>query len=294
MKKGVVYVIGTYIVWGVLPIYWKLLQDVPATILVAYRVVWSLILVVGLLTYLRQWRWLKGAITNKYIFFTFLTTGYLLTVNWLVYIWAVNSGYIVDASLGYFINPLVSVLLGVIFFRERLRPGQSVAIVIAFVGVLYLTISYGSLPWIALTLACTFSIYGLLKKSTSLQVLQGLSLEMAVIFLPALGYLFIADGAGAGQFNTLTMLLLVGTGVLTAVPFYFYSAAAQKIPLSMMGILQYIAPTLQFLIGVLVYGETFTQDRMIGFSLVWLALIIYTIEGLMARRRRAADLRYAR
>ncbi len=292
MKKGIIYVVGAYVIWGVLPIYWKLLQDIPATALVAYRVVGSLILVVGFLTYLRQWQWLKGAVTNKRIFFTFLTTGSLMTVNWLIYIWAVNSNYIVDASLGYFINPLVSVLLGVIFFREQLRLGQGVSVAIAFAGVLYLTISYGSLPWIALTLACTFGIYGLLKKSTSLQVLPGLSLEMAVIFLPALGYLFMADGVGAGQLNTLTILLLAGTGVITVVPFYLYSSAAQRIPLSMMGILQYIAPTMQFLIGVLVYGEAFTQNRMIGFSLVWLALIIYSIEGVIVRRK-ASALRYA-
>ena len=292
MRKGILYAIGAYTIWGFLPIYWKLLQSIPSLELAAHRMVWSFLLVVVVLSFKGQWQWLKPVLKNKKIMLTFITAGVLVGANWSIYIWAVNAGFIVETSLGYFINPLVSVMLGVIFFKERLRLWQGIAVGIAMTGVLYLTVNYGSLPWIALSLALTFGFYGLLKKTTRMNALHGLALEMTVVSLPALVYLFYQEslvGQGAlGQSGWVTILLLMGTGVVTAFPLILYTNAVQRIPLSMMGLLFYMTPTMQFLIGVWVYGEPFTQARMIGFSLVWTALLLYSIEGVIVRRRSVA------
>jgi chloramphenicol-sensitive protein RarD len=211
----------------------------------------------------------------------------LISINWLTYIWAVNAGFIVETSLGYFINPLLSVLLGVVFFRERLRPWQWAAIALATAGVVYLTFAYGSLPWIALTLAATFGAYGLVKKTAPLGSLHGLTLETSVLLVPAIMFLVYSDRAGNGAlFNSgaISDALLMGAGIITAVPLLLFSSAARRIPLSLIGILQYIAPTLQFLLGVLVYKEPFTATKFMGFGIVWVALIIYGVEGLMTYR----------
>lgn len=295
MNKGLLYAIGAYTIWGVMPIYWKALKAVPAPQIFSHRIVWTLVFVVILVAYGNHWNWLNWVRKQPKTLITIFSMACLLTVNWLTYIWAVNAGYIVETSLGYFINPLVSVVLGMIFFGERLRLWQGVAVGIAFMGVLYLTVNYGALPWIALTLAFSFGFYGLLKKKVPLRAVNGLSLEMSVLVFPALGYLIYQDQLGVGAFGRIdipTTVLLVLTGLATGLPLLLFSAAAQKIPLSMLGILQYIAPTLQFLVGVLIYHEAFTQVRMVGFSLVWVALLVYSIEGVVTRRR-AAALRYA-
>jgi chloramphenicol-sensitive protein RarD len=218
----------------------------------------------------------------------FFATSSILAVNWLVYIRAVNSGFIVDASLGYFINPVVSVLLGVIFLKERLRIWQWITVLIAFFGVLYLTISYGSLPKIGLILAFTFGIYGLVRKLVPLKSIHGFTLETGFMVIPALIYLMMLYNGGPGTMGQTTInqtLLLVLTGFVTALPLVMFGVAALLINLSTLGFIQYIAPTLQFLIGVLVYGEAFTQDRLIGFGVIWIALAIFTIEGAFARRK---------
>ncbi|HEY84290.1 MAG TPA: EamA family transporter RarD [Chloroflexi bacterium] len=289
MKKGIFYAIGAYTVWGVLPIFWKLLQSASASEIVAHRMVWSLIFLAAILSYRRQWQWLPKIRRNRRAMGIFALTAALLGTNWLIYVWGVNTGHIVETSLGYFINPLVNVLFGVIFFHERLRRGQWLAIAIATAGVLYLTFSYGALPWIALSLAFSFGFYGMFKKKSPLNALEGLSLEMMVLFIPALLYLFYLQGAGEATFGhvgLMTTLLLAMTGVATAIPLLFFAAAAQRIPLSVIGVLQYLAPTLQFLIGVIIYGEAFTQTRLIGFGIIWLALFIYTVEGVVMRRKR--------
>lgn len=291
MRKGVLYAIASYFIWGILPFYWKALQSIGASELVAHRIVWSLIFLAVVLALKRQWSWLIPALKEKKNLITFFITGCLLGINWGIYIWSVNAGFIVDASLGYFINPLVSVMLGMIFFKERLRMWQGVAVAIALAGVLYLTVSYGSLPWIALGLAFTFGIYGLLKKTTKMDALNGQFLEMTVLFIPSLAYVIYLEsqGVGASQHaSVFTLLLLACSGALTAVPLILFSTAAQRIPLSMIGLMFYITPTMQFLIGVLVFDEPFTQARMIGFSLVWVALLIYSIEGIIVRRRAMA------
>jgi len=289
MKKGVLYGIGAYVLWGILPIYWKFIQDVPALEIVSHRVIWSFVFVISVVILKNNWHEFNLISKQKKLVLPYLATAILLSINWLTYVWAVNAGYIVETSLGYFINPLVNVLLGVIFLRERLRPWQWVSVGLAFSGVVYLTMSYGRLPWIALTLAICFGIYGLIKKTGSLDSLHGFSLETAVIFIPALSYLIYLEVAGRGAFghtSILTTTLLALTGIATGIPMLWFGMAARRINLSTLGFLQYIAPTLQFLIGVLVYNEDFSKERVIGFSVIWTALLVYSLEGVIARRKK--------
>ncbi len=284
MNRGMVYAAGAYICWGLLPLFWKALETVPALEILAHRMVWSLLVVLVLLGYHRRWHWLREVVRDAQVLLRFLTTALLLTANWFVYIWAVNAGYVVEASLGYFINPLVNVLLGVAFLRERLRFWQAVAVIIALCGVVYLSLNYGALPWIALTLAGSFGLYGLMRKTAQLPSLEGLTLETLLLFLPALAYLLGLGAAGQGTFgraDAITSLLLVASGLATAVPLLLFAAGARLIPLSVLGILQYIAPTIQFLIGVTVYHEPLTWERLVGFCLIWLALAVYSIEGIL-------------
>jgi chloramphenicol-sensitive protein RarD len=235
----------------------------------------------------RRWAWLKTAVHTPRTILLFIASATLLSVNWFVYIWGVNAGFIVETSLGYFINPLASVLMGVFFLGETLRRGQWVTIGLAASGVIYLTVQYGALPWIALTLATSFGLYGLIRKTAPLGSLEGLSLETALMFVPALGYLIYLEVAGTAAFGHVdgkTTLLLAFAGVATAVPLLLFAAGARLIKLATIGILQYIAPTIQFLIGVLIYHEPFSLDRLVGFSLIWLALIIYSGENIWFNR----------
>lgn len=287
MNRGVIYATGAYLIWGVLPIYWKALHAIPALQIISNRIVWTVVFLGLVVVYRKEagamWRALR---VRGRLPVVLLSAG-LLAINWLVYIWGVNAGYIVETSLGYFINPLVNVLLGVIFLRERLRPWQWLPVGLAATGVLYLTFNYGALPWIALALAFSFSIYGLVKKTAPLNSLHGLTLETGAMFIPALVYLLWVAGQGDSSIlgtNWLTTLLLVLTGVITALPLLLFGLAAQRIPLTMIGILQYIAPTCQFLIGVFIYHEDFSTERLVGFILIWLALILFTFEGLAWRR----------
>jgi chloramphenicol-sensitive protein RarD len=292
MNKGLLYAIGTYVMWGLLPVYWKALHSVPSMQIVAHRMVWSMLFMLIILACNQHWGWLKPLFHRPKIIASVFLAGSILTVNWLVYIWAVNAGYVVESSLGYFINPLVSVVLGVLFFRERLRRFQWVAVGIAAIGVIYLTIIYGALPWIALTLAFSFALYGVLKKRASLNSMEGLSLETGLMFLPALGYLLYQNAIGQGVFghtDLTSTLLLIFTGVATAVPLLLFASAARRIPLSMLGILQYIAPIMQFSLGVFVYNEAFTVSRLVGFSFIWIALLIYSMESIIERRRNSVS-----
>jgi len=288
MNKGIWYAVGAYVAWGVLPVYWKWLHNVPAIQLISHRIIWSFVLLASVLFVTRQWKSFRSAAQPRRVLLIYLAAAVLLSINWLTYVWAVNAGFIVETSLGYFINPLLSVLMGVIFLRERLRPWQWLPIGLATAGVLYLTLAYGSLPWIALTLAFSFGIYGLVKKTAPLGALYGLTLETGLLFVPAVGFLFYLETVGQGAFlhsGPVTDLLLVGAGLITTVPLLMFASAAQRIPLSLVGVLQYIAPTLQFLIGVLIYKEPFDHAHLIGFSLVWVALAIFWLEGFFAGRR---------
>ncbi len=289
MNKGVIYAAVAYIMWGLLPIYWKALHSVPSTQIVAHRVVWSLGFVALVLTARHNWGWLSGVLRRPRVLLAFVLSGTLLTINWLVYIWGVNAGFIVETSLGYFINPLVNVMLGYVILKERLRPAQWLALAIALGGVLYLTFSYGAFPWIALTLAFTFGFYGLIRKTAALNSAEGLFLETAIIFLPALGFLLLQETRGVGALahtDVRTTMLLIGAGAATSIPLILFAAGARRITLTSLGLLQYLAPTLQFLIGVLIYHEPFGPDRVVGFSLIWLALILYTTESLLTHRGR--------
>ncbi len=287
MNKGIWNGLGAYAMWGFFPIYWKLLHEVPALQVIGHRIGWSFILLIAVILFTRQWKDFRSAALVPKVIGIYAVAGVLLSVNWLVYVWGVNSGFIVETSLGYFINPLISVLLGVLFLRERLRLMQWVAVGLAAAGVIYLTITYGNPPWIALSLAFSFGIYGLVKKLAPLGSLYGLVLETALVFPIALIYLGFVQATGTGAFlhqGTLTDILLIGTGAVTSIPLLMFASAARQIPLTMIGVLQYIAPTLQFLIGVFLYHEPFDQSHLIGFSLVWLALIIFWVENYLAHR----------
>jgi chloramphenicol-sensitive protein RarD len=292
MKRGVLYGVAAFLMWGFFPIYFKALQVVPSLQIMLHRVVWSFLFVMLLILMRREWPRFRDSLRKPRVLLTYTLTAVLLSVNWLIFIYGINSGQVVETSLGYFINPLLSVALGVVFLRERLRPMQWFPVGLAALGVLYLTLQYGSLPWIALGLAFSFGMYGLIKKIAPLGSLHGLTLETGIIFIPALLFLLYAESQGNGSFGHLGLnvtLLLAFAGVITALPLLLFGLAARSIPLTMLGILQYIAPTVQFLLGIFLYQEPFTVTRLVGFSIIWLALLIFTVEGLYERRKRIAS-----
>lgn len=291
MKRGPLLAAGSYLFWGVLPIYWHALSAVSPQEILVHRIIWSLAVVALLLALRRDWQWLADGLRRPAVFRVFLVTALLLAANWLVYLWANNNGHIVEASLGYFINPLVNVVLGMLVLHERMRSGQKLSVGIAAAGVLFLMVTSGGMLWISLTLALSFGVYGLLRKTARLGSLEGLTVEMAILFLPALAYLLwmanhgqAAFGAGSPAID----VLLAFSGVVTAVPLLLFASGARLVPLSTLGLLQYIAPTLQFSIGVFIYHEPFDAVRLVGFSIVWLALVVYSVEGYRHRRRMLA------
>ena len=286
MNKGSLNAFLAYLMWGLFPIYFKLLHSVNSFQVMSHRVVWSFLFLIVVVIARRELRDFLHSITPQR-FFIYLGAGILLAINWTTYVWGIAQGFVVECSLGYFINPLVSVLLGVVFLREKLRPAQWVAIFLAFCGVAYLTISYGKLPWISLVLAFSFGLYGLVKKLSPLGSLHGLTLETGAIFLPALIFLIVEEVLGQGAFlhtGTQTSILLALTGVVTAIPLIMFAIGARSIPLTVLGLLQYIAPTLQFLSGVFLFNEPFTHHQLIGFGIIWAALVIFTVENLYSRR----------
>lgn len=287
MNKGILYGIGAYTLWGFFPIYWKWLQDVPALQVIGHRIGWSFVLLILYVVARGRWQEFRAASMNWRTIGIYTVAAVLLSFNWLIYVWGVNAGFIVETSLGYFINPLLSVLLGVIFLRERLRPMQWIPVGLATIGVAYLAFAYGRLPWIALSLAFTFGFYGFVKKLSPLGPLLGLTLETGIVFPVAVIYLAIVGFNGSGAFmaeGAQIDLLLIGAGAVTTIPLLLFASAAKQIPLTIVGLLQYIAPTIQFLIGVFVYKEAFDFSRFIGFGIVWVALIIFAIENYMANR----------
>lgn len=287
MKKGILSVIAAYAMWGFFPIYFKFLHSAPALQIMTHRVVWSFIVLSMVIVFRGQFKHLLHSITPRIILLYF-SAGAILALNWFTYVWGVNAGYIIETSLGYFINPLVSVLLGVVILKEPLRPFQWIPVAMAAGGVTYLTIEHGSIPWIALVLATSFGTYGLLKKIAPLKSIEGLSLETAGIFLPAFGFLLFSEFNGSGAFghiNPLTTFLLAFSGIVTAIPLIFFAYGTPKVPLTTIGILQYLAPTIQFLIGVFIYHESFSFHQLIGFSIIWMALILYSIESFSFYRQ---------
>ncbi len=291
-SRDILYAVGAYGMWGLLPVYWKAMQQVPAYEILGHRMVWSLPFVLFLLVARRELGSFLSAILQRRVLATFLGTTALLTVNWYTYIYAVTSDHIVDASLGYFINPLLTVMLGVVFLRERPRLWQWVSFALALCGVLYLTFVYGAFPWLGLLLAFTFGFYGLIRKTTALNALQGLTLENTFMFLPALIFLLLLESNGSGTFGHTSFRInaaLALTGVATATPLILFAAAVRRVPLTTIGLLQYIAPTFQFLIGILVYAEPVSRSRLAGFSLIWVALLLFSVEGVVHARGKAHE-----
>jgi chloramphenicol-sensitive protein RarD len=278
--------VAAYTIWGLVPIYWKLLKHVPASQVLGHRIVWSLAVLLVLLAVLRRGR-LPFANVSRRVVGLYAIAAALIAVNWFTYIFAVNAGFIVETSLGYYITPLVNVLFGVVFFHERMRPAQWIAIALATIGVIELTYAYGTLPWIAFALAASFGSYGLAKKKAPLDPLEGLTLETAILAPLAIVYLALLHQTGEGAFlrtGATSDALMIGGGLVTTVPLLLFAAAVRSVPLSVIGILQYIGPTLQFLLGVFVYDEPFSQMQLAGFSIVWVALAVYAGDSLRARR----------
>ena len=285
-NKGLVAAVGAFTLWGLLPLYLKTLSSAVPLEILCHRITWSTVVTVVLLVLWKKSGNLLAVFSEKKIILRFVLTSLLLSLNWLTYIWAVNSGFIVEASLGYYINPLVNVLLGVLFLQERLRIPQWIAVFFAFLGVCYLTFGYGHFPWIAIVLAFSFGLYGLLRKTASLPSLEGLCLETTILFLPALFFLIFLASRGASDFahqNSTGRLLLAGTGIITSLPLLLFGFAAQRMPLSTLGIVQYLAPSIQLGIGLFVYNESFPKEQMIGFSLVWCGILIYVLDSILLR-----------
>jgi len=285
--------VAAYTIWGLVPLYWKLLKHVPAIQVLGHRIVWSLAVLIVLVAVLRRGRRRPQdgrsalAFVSRRVVGLYAIAAGLIAVNWFLYIYAVNAGFIVETSLGYYITPLVNVLFGVLFFHERMRPAQWVSIALATTGVVQLTFAYGALPWIAFGLAASFGSYGLAKKKAPLDPVEGLTLETAILAPVAILYLVLLHRTGEGAFlrtGATSDALMIGGGVVTTVPLLLFAAAVRTVPLSVIGILQYIGPTLQFLLGVFVYGEPFSHSQLIGFSIVWAALAVYAGDSLRARR----------
>lgn len=283
---GFLAAILAFVLWGFLPVYWKLLSHVPALEILCHRMVWSLGVTLLLVLCFGRWRSFIEAARSKKNLFNCLITAILLAQNWLLYIWAVNAGFIIETSLGYFINPLINVLFGMVFFGERMRFGQWLALSLAFAGVLYLTIYYGKFPWISLVLAISFAGYGLFHKKSGMAAIDGLCLETAIMFCPAAFYLLFLGSGGMSSFTAdglFQALLLVGCGVVTTAPLVLFGYAAKNIALSTLGLLQYLAPSINLLLGVFIYHEPFPIHRLVGFILIWVALILFLLENLRQR-----------
>lgn len=279
-KKGLLYGLLCYTIWGLFPLYWRMIDHVDSIEILAHRMLWSGVFMVTLFIGIRHLR-LRNHIKKRSQYLMLLVTGSLITFNWGLYIWAINHGYILQSSLGYYINPLVNVLLGYVFLHERLNRAQTIALILAFAGVLYFTIDYGHFPFISLALAFSFGIYGLLKKKMGLNATAALTVETIWMMPAALIYItFIAvEGNSAlNTFDWFTWLLLLLAGAVTAIPLLLYGKAAERITLTALGFLQYVSPTGQFLIGIIVYREPFTTAHIVCFSLIWTGLIIFTID----------------
>ena len=290
-RRGVLYGVGAYLLWGLFPLYFPLLEPANPVEILGHRIVWSLVTVLALLAIVTGYRPLLALLRDRRRAGLIALAAVLVAVNWGVYIYAVNSEHVIEAALGYFINPLVSVLFGILVFRERLRPWQAGALLLGGVAVVVLTLDYGRLPWIALTLAVTFGSYALVKKIAGVGSAEGLALETLVLLLPAVGYLVAIEAQGSGTFGHESVghtALLAAAGPVTALPLLLFSASVTRVPLTVIGMLQYITPTLQFLVGLVVFGEDMPASRWIGFCLVWTALVILSLDALRAAQRSRA------
>jgi chloramphenicol-sensitive protein RarD len=296
LRRGTAYGAAAYLLWGLFPLYWPLLEPAGPVEILAHRIVWTLVVILGVLAVQRNWASIRELTRDRRSLTILVAAAVLIAGNWCLYIYGVTSEQVVETSLGYFINPIVTVMLGVLVLKERLRPLQWAAIALGTVAVAVLAVDYGRPPWIALGLAFSFGTYALLKNRVGAKVgaVQSLTVETAVLVLPALGWLLLLEARGDGQLGHTSAgetLLLMSTGVVTAIPLLFFASAARRVPLTVVGLLQYLAPVLQFLTGVVIYDEPMPASRLAGFVLVWAALVVLTADMLRNRRvrRRAAE-----
>ncbi|MEE8552547.1 MAG: EamA family transporter RarD [Desulfobacterales bacterium] len=285
--QGVGYASAAFLIWGLSPIYWKVLRNIPAFEIIMHRVIWSFLFLIIILVFQRHLNELITALKNRRTFLILFPTTILLGFNWFIYIWAVTNEHILQASLGYFINPLINVLLGMVFLKERLRPLQAVSLVLAGIGVLYLTFHYGVFPWIALSLAFAFGFYGLIRKVAPVSSLVGLSVEMLFLAVPALAYIVFLDNKGTGALFRISIkidLFLMGAAFLTALPLLLFTRGARRLNLSTLGFLQYLSPSCMFLLGVYLYNEPLLNTQILTFVLIWTALFIYSTDSAIYYR----------
>jgi chloramphenicol-sensitive protein RarD len=288
-RRGFAAALGAFAIWGVFPLYLRPLAHVSPMQIMAHRIVWSFLLVFAWLAWRGDLAAVRTALRDRPVRMLLATSSVMISINWLTYLWAVANGHVIDASLGYFINPLLNVVLGVMLLRERLNRPQWIAVGLAGLGVAYMTLVTGRLPWIALVLAASFGLYGLIRKLVKVEAVPGLAIETLLLVPFATAFLLWAEWTGVGALghdSTLTNLLLLGTGIATAVPLALFAVGSRLLPLSTLGVVQYVGPTIQFLVGVFVFHEPFTHARVVGFSCIWVALAIYMIDGL--RRNHAA------
>jgi len=279
LKKGTIYAVMSYLAWGLLPLYWRLFTAMPAWEVLAHRITWSFIFVAIVVIFAKRWRQLREVVSTRRSKIAVVLCSLLISVNWFIFIWAVNNNHVIESSLGYYMNPLISILLAVIFLKERLSPGQWLSIFLAGVGVLIMAIQYGHIPWISIALAISFSLYGLGKKLAKLDVLLGLTWETIIALPVALFYLSFIQIKGTNTFTTLptlSIVLLLLSGPATALPLFWFAKATRLLPLSLIGFIQYIAPTTSLLLAIFFFHEPFSQVEFISFSFIWLALIVYT------------------
>lgn len=288
-RRGLWVALAAFVAWGLMPLFWHLLKSVPSLQIVMHRIVWSAVLVTAWLLWSQGRGWLRSALARPRAAWMLALSGLLISINWGLYIWSVNAGHVVEASLGYFMNPLVNVLFGVALLGERMDRVQRAAVLLAALGVAWLTWQHGQPPWIAIGLAVSFGLYGLLRKLTAADAVSGHGVECLYLVAPAAAVLLWIENQGGGGFGPewglgVSLLLVIG-GALTALPLIGFAYAVKRVPLSVVGIMQYIAPSLQLLIGVLVFGEPFGTDRAIGFSLIWAGLAVFATHGFVRSRR---------
>lgn len=274
-KLGLLYGVGAYVLWGLFPLYWPLLQPATSLEIVSHRAVWTMVFCIVVLAVTHALKSTLATFKRPKVAARLVTTTILISINWLVYVWATNNGHVVEASLGYYINPLIIIAFGVILLKEKMRGLQWVAVSIATVGVVILTVDYGRLPWVALALALTWGTYGLVKKQLGLGALEGLAIETMIAFIPYCGYLIFIGAKGEGQFGHGIGLttLLISAGAITAIPLLLFNGSTNRLPYTTIGLLQYITPTIQFSIGVWVNHEAMPTARWVGFIVIWIALM---------------------
>ncbi|MCZ8520326.1 MULTISPECIES: EamA family transporter RarD [Paenibacillus] len=280
MKKGIVYGILCYLMWGLLPLYWRLFETMTAWEILAHRVVWSFVFVAMLAFAAKRWKQLLSVVSTRTSRISVILCSITISLNWVLFIWAVNHDRVIETSLGYYMNPLISVLFAVLFLKERLLPGQWVSILLAGAGVLLMALQYGEIPWVALMLAISFALYGLAKKQANLDVLLGLLWETLIVLPLSVIYLGYIHTNGTGTFfllSPVTMIMLLLSGAATALPLFFFANATKRLPLSMVGFIQYLAPTTSLLLAIFVFHESFSTGKLFSFTLIWIALIVYSI-----------------